>query len=342
MWLANGSSGLRILVRTNARARLAFMYSPAVLTLRTAFERFARSKPAGAIVIDQKCPTDVDPYDVEACTASLRRGDLFVWVGAYARDVPWKQLRARGVRTMYYRTEAAEACLDNDPRAEASDEAPIAPDETWEYTWTNVHNASTCPHVASLPTSRFLPPGAVETPRVRRKRSAVPTPAPIFFVGQSWLGPTRGACLSQLERELPPNTLRRESAAWTAEMFRKLIKYSRITAVVNIHKHCSDASQPLETFRVAAMCNYGVLVLSEHSDPRDEAAYAGLVLFAPVRDLSVAYRRWIAPLSTDELIGRINATMAEFAARFDPTLLFRRAGVDQLLERLYAAGGARL
>jgi len=74
---------------------------------------------------------------VRPCTHSYsqewlkpQKGDVFVWVGQLGQiEIPWKQLQARGVFTIYYQTEPREAC-----DLHRSDGI----DEVWDYSWHNI------------------------------------------------------------------------------------------------------------------------------------------------------------------------------------------------------------
>lgn len=59
-----------------------------------------------------------------------QKGDVFVWVGQLGQiEIPWKQMQARGVFTIYYQTEPREACDLH--RADGID-------EVWDYSWHNI------------------------------------------------------------------------------------------------------------------------------------------------------------------------------------------------------------
>ena len=90
---------------------------------------------------------------------------------------------------------------------------------------------------------------------------------------------------------------------------------------LNLHKVCGDAHNPV-TFRAAALMSAGKLLLSEHAHPADEAAYRNMIIFAS--DLKVAYTRLLAD---GDWRMRAAAASRAFRRRFDPRVLFERAGV---------------
>ena len=81
----------------------------------------------------------------------LQDGDVFVWIGPVGSDVPpWRALRERGVRTVYYQTEPFDGCQV----------AGSASEEIWEFSW---HNVDMCaPRLAPGVTLRYVPLGYAE------------------------------------------------------------------------------------------------------------------------------------------------------------------------------------
>ena len=124
------------------------------------------------------------------------------------------------------------------------------------------------------------------------------------------------------------------SHAWEEgdPLLRGLVENSAI--FLNIHKHCNTSEFEIaaEGFRLAQLLNLGAVVLSERSAISDETAYIGLLDFVPFEEIPAAAARLSAMNSRDfARLGRERA-MA-FASRFEPGALFRRAEVDQLMDR---------
>ena len=105
---------------------------------------------------------------------------------------------------------------------------------------------------------------------------------------------------------------------------------------ISVHKGCGMSNESLEAFRVSKLLNYRALVLSEPSHAEDEAAYAGLVTFAPIERLPSAYTE-LAALSHTERRAQAERVHADFSARFEPLKLFENAGVYAMLDRLRTA-----
>ena len=99
---------------------------------------------------------------------------------------------------------------------------------------------------------------------------------------------------------------------------------------------CRGAAwRPLPAFRDAALLNAGRLVISERCDEDDEREFAGLVDFFELRDIAREYRR-VTRVPVSELRTLLLARYEDFVRRFDPELLFRRAGIYELLDELWA------
>ena len=77
------------------------------------------------------------------------------------------------------------------------------------------------------------------------------------------------------------------------------------------------------------------LVISERCDEDDEREFAGLVDFVELRDIAREYRR-VTRVPVGELRSLLRSRYDDFVRRFDPVLLFRRAGIYDLLDELWA------
>ena len=270
----------------------------------------------------------------------LQDGDVFVWIGPVGSDVPpWRALRERGVRTVYYQTEPADGCMAGQSDAH----------EVWEFSW---HNFDACrPRLAPGLTLRYVPLGyhAPSAQEVAATRAAALTPplgrdAELIFFGYPFYKSGRGACYAKLAKALG-SRLNATWSIWTAQDFEAWWRSSGQWAVhLNLHKSCERAHNPV-VFRTALLLSRGGSVLSEHSYARDEAEYAGLVQFGKVSEL---------PAKLDAIIGAAAGMVAAgagarpagapralqthediaklYAQRFAPRRIFERARLyDDLL-----------
>ena len=94
---------------------------------------------------------------------------------------------------------------------------------------------------------------------------------------------------------------------------------------------CERGHAPV-TFRAAWFLSAGKLVVSEHADVRDEAAYAGLIVFASKPEIGAAYAALRARprAALKHEVFRVPLKHEVFAAyqrRFAPLALFEAAGV---------------
>ena len=137
---------------------LAFMYAPIIGTLVAGFRSLGVTDVRVAIAP----PTPSGAIVLSAESRSLRAGDTFLWVGPKAHYLPpWAELRAAGVRRVYYQTEplpASSTCLLPPARRALPLSAPLPTlvDEVWDYSWSNIAGCARHPHA---PLLRFVPPG---------------------------------------------------------------------------------------------------------------------------------------------------------------------------------------
>ena len=101
---------------------------------------------------------------------------------------------------------------------------------------------------------------------------------------------------------------------------------------LNLHKGCESTAtasiHACESFRFSMLLASGARVYSEHCHPLDEAEFAGLVQFRPVKQIaSAAVASWThARRNGSAFTPRERA--AAFAERFSPRMLFDRAGLS--------------
>ena len=128
---------------------------------------------------------------------------------------------------------------------------------------------------------------------------------------------------------------------WSEDAFVAFLRAANDTAFTHLHKSCDEvleggaAWRPLPAFRDAALLNAGRLVISERCDEDDEREFAGLVDFVELRDIAREYRR-VTRVPVGELRSLLRSRYDDFVRRFDPVLLFRRAGIYDLLDELWA------
>lgn len=319
----------------NTVGRLGFMYWPVMSTL---LEGFRHTDAAVAVGVGFSLA-----YHEEL--ARLRRGDMLVWVGINGRNSqPWRELRSRGVRTVYYNTEPVDApgmCVRGHVvdevcsshaglcTAPGTTQDPARPRvflQVWDFSHFNLERCARRSRYGKPPRrQRFVPPGYV--------RSALPvrdgaSRSLLFFGALAPAG--RGACFGALKSRLGAR-LQRTYAVWNASALDDLMR--RYDVFLNLHKGC--ATRGPVTFRNAVLLNAAKLVLSERAHPADEREYEGMLTFAEQPAIVAAYERLLA---SDVRAARYRAH-AIFARRFAPRALFERAGIYAEWNRS-ASGGS--
>ena len=106
---------------------------------------------------------------------------------------------------------------------------------------------------------------------------------------------------------------------------------------LNLHKQCGaeavnppPSEAPLESFRLAVLLSAKALVVSERSAFVDEAAFAGLVDFAPLTHVPQAFTR-IANMTRAQRRTLAEERSKRFAANFRPASLFQSSGLTEWL-----------
>ena len=105
------------------------------------------------------------------------------------------------------------------------------------------------------------------------------------------------------------------------------------TVYLNLHKeHCKgnrpSRDLPAEFFRLSAIISAGGLVVSEPSNPVDEAALKGIVVFEPsIYDKAGGWSASTTALLADgaRLRAWRDRALAAYRRRFDPVALLRQA-----------------
>ena len=296
--------------------RLAFLYWPVLGTLIEGF------RPAiAARAVDLAVGVGFTA-EYERRLKALRAGDTFVWVGINGRfSQPWRRLRARGVRTVYYQTEPAQKhqCYPVVLGRQAASNETL--DEIWDFSW---HNIEGCARTFGHPRLRFIPPGYLRQPEALREGAF--DDSLVFFGSLMWWA-ERNACFSALRKELGAKLVHVYSA-WNESDFSALM--GKYDLFVNLHQQCMarerDGGHAPVTFRHAVLLNQRKILLSQRSHAGDEAEYAGMVAFAPLDGLAAAYRA-LAAASADDRRARAARAHDLFRQKFAPRHLFERAGV---------------
>lgn len=339
-----------------------YMMQPAVLTLEQGLQahNFSTTVGEGPINLLQ-----------DRRISTFGPGDVFVWVGVANLEwrlsngqstvyAILKDLTARGVLTVFYSTETFTAMT-----CEAKRRLPVR--EIWEYTHTNV---LCCPGTPSGLRVRYVPPGytrrtSLAGSDLRTSQRASPkliflgSPSPWYWMRRRCLVHVAGGLTDQwtLRALEPAARFSPQCAATVCERCNTTLcplvvkqsitddgKWDEVVAssqwFLNIHKVCDWALQErdpdlqsnasCESFRLASLLSAGAEVFSEHCHPHDEREYDGLVHFLPVSTLAqAATSAWHTGRKAAKSDVRDRA--ARFAARFDPRILFARAGLSEAL-----------
>jgi hypothetical protein len=317
LWSANGTR----------HREIDSMYEPMKSTLIAGVREYAGRRHfrfSHAIVHDNGIPQ---------ISHVANRGDMFIWLGEAGRNtVPWRNLRRRGVFSIYFQTEA----WDNSCALYARDV-----DEMWDYSFHNIEECRNSNSTFSTkqnntpPTLRWVPVAALHAKHQAGHPQQSP---PLFFLGTVARAKSfaRYWCIRHLLESLGHGRLKIRDNVWTEDEYAHLIQTHDI--FLNIHKSCGDARSPLESFRLGKILNAGGIIISERAHPEDEKAYDGLVTFANVTGRAnvtgIATAYWhVANLTSAERATLASERQRMFRDRFAPRRIFARAGIYELFDR---------
>lgn len=208
VWQADGGTG----------HDLAFMYKPVMDTLVNGFADFPAevASAAGPLQLLHGHGIGNLLRKHAEMVATLQTGDVFLWIGPVGSgQVPWRALRRRGVRTIYYQTEPFDGCQFGQVDVKALH-------EMWEFSW---HNLDMCaPKLPEGVTLRYVPlgystPPAAEAAATPRPATGVP-PADLYFFGYPFFKSGRAACYQRLQRRLGAR-LNATWSLWNADVFEE-------------------------------------------------------------------------------------------------------------------------
>ena len=319
-------SRVHIFHGTRADGKLRFMYAPIVQTLAVGFNVSGTAVRLGEVDVSER-----GAASFQRVMKSLGPGDTFIWVGMKQHSSPpWQQLRARGVRTIYYQTEPlakGAGCIlppGRRPGAPPRPEQRLV-DEVWEYSRWNIAQCQPRPFAPRL---RHVPPGAYLDAHHVDGRDASGRGsgggrgggvAEAVFLGDPTLE-ERAKCFLPLRALVTP-----VNDAWSHEAIERVVGPALGAAnapriVVNLHKRCmqDERSQPMEAVRVAQVLSLGALLVSQHAAPEDEELYHGLVDFCSLAELPQTIA---ALLRRTDLPALAAQRAAEFRRRFQPRQL---------------------
>ena len=274
IWQADGGAG----------HDLAFMYEPVRSTLVSGFSDLPQR-----VISKIGTPHLVHGHGVHALfrkkadlVNGLKTGDIFLWIGPVGSNAPpWRKLRERGVRTIYYQTEPFDGCQLSGSQS----------DEVWEFSW---HNIDACgPRLRLDPplTLRYVPLGYNAPPAAESSGSSSASAPPVTdgtekadllfllarkpgepfpVVNGSTLVPSSGGRDANLRRHAPGVTF--GSSAMRGEVrkpfpaelgrMRKLLKHGGPETEARAGVCAVDTSRPTcECFD--SLRNGGVTALSE-------------------------------------------------------------------------------
>ena len=314
--VSNGALRPRVHIRLGQRTdgRLSFMFAPIVRTLLLGFNATGAS-----VSIEEVSASEDGRLKLSREARRLGRRDAFVWIGVKQHAFPpWQEMRHNSVRTIYYQTEplpAGGGCLlPPNRRASTSIGSPLV-DELWDYSEWNLMQCARLPHT---PILRLLPPGDVSTRRIEHAAGGGGV-SRVLFLGDVTLE-ERASCFAPLRSLVTPI-----NDVWSEEALAKLVATHPPPIFINLHKRCaaqSEAMQPIEAVRLSQLLSLGAIVLSQRSNPRDEARYAGIVEFATIQELPAAIRKLQQRGDLRELA---DARSKRFMELFRPQMVVARA-----------------
>ena len=330
----------------------AGVYTPAIFTIYGGLRAWAARALHHSNVNVRRLSIRWPRFNITAARLQfefVKPADLLVWVGVagYA-EVPWRALRARRVRLIYYNSEPLTDC----PHRRVSFSRPTYTsdgqqcvirgigcvidgsmvDELWDY---SVHNLHLCNRSqASVPRMRLIPPGLVpDSPRPTQRQREPPK---LLFLGSigtnSSAGSSRNACWTRLKATLGEQLVHRFDI-WSDVAFAKLLRNDDYI-FLNIHRRCGGGIVPLEAFRLQKLLSAAQLVVSEHAQVKDEEDYHSIVSFATLQNIPATYQL-VANMSLEDRKALASRRYSTYSQWFTPDHLFRQAGAFEMLNAFF-------
>jgi len=238
----------------------------------------------------------------------FQKGDVFVWIGFhYAPEIDWQRLRHKGVYTIYVDTEQCPPKVDSD--------------EIWLFHWMSFDR---CP-LPNRPMYRYVPTG-FRPNRASAVHLDYRPKVNLFECVQCRVG-----CWGELRRQFGAS-LQTNSGVWVADdtTFANYIKTRSV--FVTVPKVCAEGMY-VPAARISDLLSSGVFIISLRSYPDDERMFRGLVNFTEFDKMGAVYQR-IANMSGQERQRMAATIRSEYAKRFAPSVIFERANIYALLDRL--------
>jgi len=324
-----------------------YMYEPVVKSLRAGFEAFNMEKEniSRPSKYDLVVPHKQDTATLMSQADELQSGDMVVWmgladIGLFREKLPaisnfhasndairhgsesgltakiqaaktmFQMLKQRKVHVIYYQSEVVDACLFKHGEV----------DEIWDYSWANIE---ACEKKGDGPKQRYVPLAALSTLKTVQR----PQPGPLLFFGGVQWRPVE--CREKLQAALT-NNFNWEYETWDDTAYQqKVLDKSNI--YLNMHKACGQHRLPMPvTWRNPKLLNAHALIVSEHSHPKDEEEFAGMIDFVDFEAIPAKYNE-LASMSAEERQKLADARAELFSVKFDPRRIFQKAGIYELM-----------
>ena len=274
--------------------------------------------------------------------------DMLIFVGEGSNFVPWETLRERGVYSVLYQTEPMKfgcGVFEHDTYWGTFLRSQVENvDEIWDYSWLHVDSCNQLfmknylegasvkrkAYPLQGPVMRFVPPGYIQNffPTVNHEKQIE---YPVF------LGNVKS-------RPCWNNIL----AAWAEAVVGKEkldalgVVFSRTSTYVTAYKDC-DASKPYDhsgvcTYvRFSMLLNAGAFNIAQHCYWKDELELRDFIYFSDLSEMKQEFRA-LQRLTQTERQLKAQKQQSIFQQRFNPAVLFERAGINKLLDDVLYCG----
>ena len=245
---------------------------------------------------------------------SLTDGDVLIWVGIVGlQQVPWEQLRRQGVFCIYYQTEPQNHCALLKSQVH----------EMWDFSWYNIDH---CKINTEAPRLRYVPLGFLGGTVVKQPPSSA---AKLTFLGGIRHG--RKKVWAYLQEAVGKDALAAVYNIWNEKDYDRLLEQNSTGIFVNIHKQVDKGTRdgPV-TWRNPKLLNAHGLVISQLCYWKDQLAFKGLVDFMTLDQIQPAFNKLLR-MTAEERQSLADQRAMEFKERFQPSDIFKRAGIDSPL-----------
>ena len=246
----------------------------------------------------------------------LLEKDIFIWIGCTIgakEKIPWIELKARNVYTIYYQTEPSAKSYVNNNLCH----------EIWDYSFKNVQIIKQL--VGNNKIVRYVPPGYLKNEKIIQKKIKNKK---LIFLG-TWWNRSKFNTLEKQMNSKKNKKLIKTNSIWNKQQWKKFINKKYNGIFINLHK---DGCDNMEAVRMSQLLSVGGIIISEKANEFDMGEYKDYVIFTD--NYQKEYNK-LLQLTQSEIQEKADNILNKYKINFSPSNIFKKAGINTLLETAF-------